>query len=90
MIGLTSVAPDGSKRLDSLVGEIVGFTEQSDEFDDEVMIIRCSDGVERHYPWVDDILEVASPGFYTLPNGATIDNPDFEMHWTVHEAAETK
>ena len=90
LIGLKYISPDGSERLDSLFGTIIGFTDQSDVFDDDVMIIECHDGVERHYPWTDDILEDAAPGFYTLPNGASIDNPDFEMHWTVHEPTENR
>jgi hypothetical protein len=86
LIGLTYIAPDGSERLDSLFGTITALNDDSDVFDGKVIIVECHDGVVRHYPWTDDILEVAEPGFYELKNGATIEDPEFEMHWTVHEA----
>ena len=85
MIALTFVTADGTETQEAYIGESKGFTNDSDQFDEAlVMLVQCHDGEVRHFPWEDDILEPAEPGIYELNNDeASIEDPDFTMHWRV-------
>jgi hypothetical protein len=95
LIGLTFVESDGSERLESYIGRIVevGANDESFEnLDDSetslVIVAECHDGGTRTFPFDRTAINPANSGFYELPDGATIEDPDFEMHW--HITAPTK
>ena len=89
LVGLTFVANDGSETYESYVGRILDVRVDGDKFesldgsDSEIVLVKCHDGTVREYPFDPEAIGPADPGFYELPDGATIDNPDFEMSWRV-------
>ena len=94
MVGLTFVDTRGAERHEAYIGRIreIGpeagqFKSLDDGTDSEMMLVECHDGKVRKYPFDLGSLEPADPGFYELPDGATIENPDYEMHWRVSEPA---
>jgi hypothetical protein len=94
LIGLTFVSANGDERLQTYIGKINEFKPAGEEFenlndgqDSAALLVDCHDGETREFPFSREAIEVADPGFYELPDGATIENPDFEMHWRITEPA---
>jgi len=90
VIGLTFVEPDGSERFESYVGTVKEFDVDNGEFEDlddgsdsAALIIECHDGQVRTFPFQSDTIEVAESGIYELPDGTTVEDQDYEMHWRI-------
>ena len=94
MVGLTFVDEHGAERREAYIGRIREIRLEEGRFESlddgsqgEMMLVECHDGEVREYPYDPDALEPADPGLYELPDGATIENPDYEMHWRIKEPA---
>lgn len=88
LVGLTFVDSDGLERHESYIGYINAIAaddtfESLDGSNSRTITVECHDGETRSFPFDDDSLDPADPGFYELPDGATIEDPDYEMHWRV-------
>ena len=93
MIGLRFVDQHGAERFESYIGRILEFKQEEryESLDDgsptDTMLVECHDGEVREYPFDPSVIDPADPGIYELPDGATIENPDYLMQWRVTEPA---
>jgi hypothetical protein len=93
MIGLTFVDQYGAERFESFIGRVVGFKNGElyknlgDGSPADTLCVECHDGEIRDYPFDLDVFEPADPGIYKLPDGATIENPDYILQWRITEPA---
>lgn len=93
LIGMTFVDQRGSERKQAYVGRVrkIAVSDSYESVDDgshgETMTIECHDRQTREFPFEPSAIEVADPGFYELPDGATIEDLHYEMHWRIKEPA---
>lgn len=90
VIGLTFVEADGAERREAYIGHVVEIRSVGCEFENiednsgsAELVIECHDGETRTFPFSPEAIDPADPGFYELNDGATIENPDYEMLWRI-------
>jgi hypothetical protein len=85
---------DGAKVLIGITRELQGGGYEQEQyhgtasFEDQgsfgLVIVQCSDGIEREYPFDARSLARAAPGEYHLRStGEVVTDPDFLMTWIV-------
>jgi hypothetical protein len=80
LIGITRELGDGTHELEQYHGT-ASFEDQGDY---GLVIVQCSDGTDRQYPFDSRSLERAAPGEYRLRStGEVVADPDFLMTWIV-------
>jgi hypothetical protein len=82
LVGVTRERPAG----DSTQEQFAGTARIEDRGEYCLVVIDCSDGESREYPFDVRTLEMAPPGEYRLRStGEIVTNPDFLMTWIVNE-----
>jgi hypothetical protein len=80
LVGVTREFPDGSYEQE----QHSGIARVEDRGSYCLVLLDCSDGVERDYPFDARTLQRAQPGEYRLRStGEVVKDPDFLMTWTV-------
>ena len=83
VVGIAHHADDGTRCAEQFVGTIDRFLDQDGE---ETMVLMCSDGVERPFPWNEDALEPVEPGLYRLNDGgASVRDPDYVIQFAAED-----
>jgi hypothetical protein len=90
VVGLTFVENDQSERYETYAGHVRetraaddGFNSLDDNSNPPVIVIECHDGETREFPFDNEAIEPADPGIYKLPDGTTVENPDYQMLWRI-------
>jgi hypothetical protein len=94
LMDLTIVSPAGEERREAYIGHIKSIEVDLERFEGledrrpaELMTVDCHDGQAREFPYDGEALDVMNPGSYELPDGTTIDDPDYFISWRMIEPA---